>query len=149
MAVADELVWKIFLLWFQTASTGDGISLIRDMTFKTSRNVSSDEPLCSTDTSVMVYNEVRSKIKCTRLCLEYPRCSGLNWKDPSTCELFTSLEVSYKTVTGCTHMSKQFTFYYMKFNNRDRWHHGTVSAYLTEMLVQKSTVCLSSLNGAR
>ena len=115
MAVADVMVSKIILFWFltiPTTSTGDGNPSTRQNTFKTYKNISSDETLCSTEAPILVYNKVRSRIQCSLLCLENPRCNGVNWKKPSTCKLFTSPAANFKTLNGCIYISK----YYHTFN---------------------------------
>ena len=115
MTVAAILVVTVISVWLlviSTIITGNGDPSKRETTFRTYKNNSSDEILCLTGNPLAVQDKVRSRIQCTKRCLENPRCSGVNWKEPSTCELYTSIEGTFDTVTGCTYMSEQFTFEY-------------------------------------
>ena len=50
------------------------------------KNASSD--VCSLKDPSHVLNNVRSKQECVLLCQADPRCSGVNWKEPSVCEMY-------------------------------------------------------------
>ena len=54
--------------------------------FKKYKNASSD--ICSLEDPSHVLNNVRSKQECVLLCQADPRCSGVNWKEPSVCEMY-------------------------------------------------------------
>jgi len=116
MAVAGTniiSVLRIILFWLLTISTtssGDENPSMREAKFEAYKNFTSDETLCSTDTPMLIQNKVRSRIQCTLLCRDDPSCAGVNWKEPSTCELFTSPAATLQTVAGCTYWSKQFIF---------------------------------------
>ena len=54
--------------------------------FKRYQNASTD--VCSLEKPSHVLNNVRSKIECVFFCQNDPRCSGVNWKKPRTCEMY-------------------------------------------------------------
>ena len=58
----------------------------KDHKFKKYKNVSSD--VCSLENPSHVLKKVRSKQECVLLCQADPRCSGVNWKEPSVCEMY-------------------------------------------------------------
>ena len=54
--------------------------------FKRYKNASTE--VCSLEDPSHVNNNVRSKQECVLLCQADPRCSGVNWKEPSVCEMY-------------------------------------------------------------
>ena len=105
---------KIILFWslmISTTSTEDGILSQREIIYKTSKMAGSKEMLCSTATPMMISNKVRSRIECTLLCRDDPRCESVNWRAPNTCELLEWPVAAFKAVEGCTFMSEDIIAY--------------------------------------
>ena len=48
-------------------------------------------------------NRVRSSIECSVLCKGTEGCTGVNWKKPSTCELYLTSRRSFGTDTSCVY----------------------------------------------
>ena len=85
---------------------------MRKVVFKAHQANSSDDTVCSTEKPNRIVNRVRSKIKCTALCTETPKCAGVNWKEPSTCEMYLSDPRTFETLIGCIYFSPGEPFYF-------------------------------------
>ena len=91
-------------LWLSLALTtaiNPGYTLYREVAF-TSQQMNFTKQVCSTQNPNQVFKRVRSKIECAVLCKGTEGCSGVNWKKPSTCELYVTSQNSFKTDTSCT-----------------------------------------------
>ena len=66
-------------------------------------NASTD--LCSLEDPSHVFNNVRSKPECVLLCQADPRCSGVNWKEPSLCEMYFFDPSTFETTPRCAYFS--------------------------------------------
>ena len=80
-----------------TASAFVGIS------FRTHQTRSSKAVLCSVETPDVVLNTVRSKHVCLLLCQGDSRCLNVNWKEPSTCEMYSYYAGVLGNVKSCTY----------------------------------------------
>ena len=66
-------------------------------------NASTD--VCSLEDPSHVLNNVRSKQECVLLCQGDPRCSGVNWKEPSVCEMYFFHPSTFETAPRCAYFS--------------------------------------------
>ena len=66
----------------------------------------SAEVLCPMDSPGRTSNKVRSQIKCNLLCQEDVRCLGVNWKKPSTCDIYFSKPVTFGIKPSCSYSSE-------------------------------------------
>ena len=61
---------------------------------------------CSNDIPSEVLTERISKIKCALQCSSESSCQSVNWKEPSTCELFYFDPPSRSITNTCSYFSK-------------------------------------------
>ena len=71
--------------------------------FKRYKNASTD--VCSLEDPSHVLNHLRSKIECVLLCQGDPRCSGVNWKEPSVCEMYFNESNRFGSTPSCSYFS--------------------------------------------
>ena len=62
--------------------------------------------LCPMDSPGRTSNKVRSKIECNLLCQEDPKCLGVNWKKPSTCDIYFTKPVTFGIKPSCSYSSE-------------------------------------------
>ena len=72
--------------------------------FKAQKSVFSDV-VCSLELPSRVLNKVRSKQECVLLCQADPRCSGVNWKEPSVCEMYFFDPGRFGRTSRCSYFS--------------------------------------------
>ena len=105
----------IFLVTHRT-NPADGSQMsgrIKSATFEKFRILGNQT--CSAERPSQIFNENISKIKCVNFCLNDDRCRGVNWKEPSTCEMFFFEPGSFQTDDTCTYFrqgEKDFEFQY-------------------------------------
>ena len=85
-------------------STGinPGYKLYRDVEF-TSQQMNFSKKVCSTENPDQVFKRARSSIECALICKRTEGCSGVNWKKPSTCEMYVPIQRSFGTDASCTY----------------------------------------------
>ena len=90
---------------------------LREMKFKAFRLTSSGEPGCSMESPSSVLNHFGSRIECTLRCQEDGRCTGVNWREPSTCEMYSFDPLVFEMTTGCTYFGpgEKLNFNYKTF----------------------------------
>ena len=69
--------------------------------FKRYKNASTE--VCSMEDPSHVLNNVRSKQECVLLCQADPRCSGVNWKEPSVCEMYFFDPGTFERAPRCSY----------------------------------------------
>ena len=85
----------------------------REITFR-SKEVNSTK-VCSTQNPKLVFNRVRSKTECTIICLGTEGCTSVNWKKPSTCELYDTKQSAFVMAPSCTYLDSGNTGKEYKF----------------------------------
>ena len=71
--------------------------------FKRYKNASTD--VCSLENPSHIRNNIRSKQGCVLLCQADPRCSGVNWKEPSVCEMYFFDPAKFGRAPSCSYFS--------------------------------------------
>ena len=114
------IVKFIFLLTIYAIKHNNGSGLMKEIIFQTFKN-SSGGNVCSTENPNRVVNKVRSRIECNLRCRDTPGCHSLNWKKPSTCEMYIVSPSTFKIVKSCTYFSSgklQIVFcYFVSWQN--------------------------------
>ena len=102
---------KLFVSLATTTAINPGYKLYREVAF-TSRQMNFTKMVCSTQNPDQVLNRVRSIIECTAICKGTEGCAGVNWKKPSTCELYGTRQRLFGTVPNCTYfgLGEKFKF---------------------------------------
>ena len=67
------------------------------------RGYSTGTTCCATDRPSQSVNDVGSWNECTLSCLGTSKCSGVNWKEPGTCEMFFFRPEYYSILRNCYH----------------------------------------------
>ena len=67
------------------------------------KNASSD--VCSMEEPSHALSNVRSKQECVLLCQADPRCSGVNWKESSVCEIYSFKPNTFGQAPSCSYFS--------------------------------------------
>ena len=101
-----ELVVSVNLLvsLIEVDANGPGPNMNREVAFTSQQMHFLNEKVCATLSPDLVLNRVRSNIECTVICKGTEGCSGVNWKKPSTCELYLARQRSFdtdNTVASC------------------------------------------------
>ena len=93
-------------------STGinPGYKMYKEFELTSQPIMSSNEKACSTQSPDQVFKRVRSSIECSLICKGTKGCSGVNWKKPSTCQLYFPMQSSFGTEASCTYfeLGKKF-----------------------------------------
>ena len=96
----------VYLVAKVTGNTLDpSFELISWSEFGTHPSSLSDLMVCSTETPDLVSNTVISIPDCILLCQGYERCLSVNWKEPSTCEMFFIHIRAFTTAEGCSYFA--------------------------------------------
>ena len=101
-------------LWVSLLAAATGINpgykLYRDGTFTSQQMNFLNEKVCSTQNPDLVSHRARSKTECAVLCKGTEGCTGVNWKKPSTCELYVTSQTSFGADASCTYfgLGKKF-----------------------------------------
>ena len=61
--------------------------------------------VCASKIPDLVIKQVRSSIECTILCKGTGGCASVNWKKPSTCELYGTKQTTFVVAPSCTSMN--------------------------------------------
>ena len=94
----------LFVSLATTTAIIPGDKLFREGRLYTSQQMNfTNKEVCATQNPDLVFEPVRSKTECTFLCEGTEGCSGVNWKKPSTCELYVTRQRSFGTDTSCTY----------------------------------------------
>ena len=78
----------------------------REITFQSSKGSSGLASCCASDAPNLIQPNMRSKIECAARCREIGNCSGVNWKQPKTCEMFSSIPDNATHLSGCEYFGK-------------------------------------------
>ena len=105
------VVFLAIVLYLIKAIHGDGT--MQEEVYMAHRTNFSDDTVCSTEKPNQVFDRVRSIIECVLLCQETSECSGVNWKESSTCEVYQFDPQTFETSTGCTYLSPGEQFKYL------------------------------------
>ena len=97
----------LFVSLVTVTAFNPGYKLYREVAFTTQQINFLNKKSCSTQNPDQVFNQVRSSIECTVLCKGTEGCSGVNWKKPSTCELYLTRQRSFGTDTSCTYFGNK------------------------------------------
>ena len=63
--------------------------------------------MCSTDPPNELRHNIRSRSGCVRSCTGMNGCTSVNWKMPSTCEMFLLAHpANFANISDCTFLSK-------------------------------------------
>ena len=98
------MIAKVIFLTTFAIKHGNGSGLMKEIKLQAFEN-SSGEKACSSDNPNQVVNKVRSRIECNLRFRDTPGCHGVNWKKPSTCEMYLVYPSTFKVVKGCTYFS--------------------------------------------
>ena len=99
----------IFLSTIVIISSSVETTSVGGKIFKAIKNDSSEDMACSLEDPNEILN-VRSKPECILQCQGDPSCSGVNWKEPGTCEVYVFNPETFGTVTRCTFFSSDNKF---------------------------------------
>ena len=101
----SEVVSSIYLFVSLATVTAfnPGFKLYREVAFTSQQMNFLNKKVCLTQNPDVVFYRVRSKVECTILCKGTEECSGVNWKKPSTCELYLTRQGSFETDPSCTY----------------------------------------------
>ena len=107
------VVFLAIVLYLIRVGHGDGT--MREEVYMAHRTNFSNDTVCSTGKPNQVIDRVRSKIECVLVCQETSECSGVNWKESSTCEMYRFDPQTFQASTGCIYLSpgEQFKFVLM------------------------------------
>ena len=94
------------LLFEKCLSSCGRNSCEREMTFRSYKGSSGLASCCATDSPNMITRRIRSKIECQLRCQETGNCSGVNWKQPNTCEMFSVTPQNVSNLGGCKYFDK-------------------------------------------
>jgi len=88
---------------------------VREGDYAVLRNNSGGPILCARDQPQQVRNEVRSRVHCSKTCLQNDQCSSFNYKDTIsasgpgyktyTCEHFNGYPFNFTVDPACRHYS--------------------------------------------
>ena len=95
-----------------------GYTLYREVEFMSQRMSFSNKKVCATQNPDLVRNRVRSSIECTVICKGTEGCSGVNWKKPSTCELYLTKQDTFTSLANCAYFGPGKKF---EFDNKDQF----------------------------
>ena len=94
------------LLFEKYLSSCDKNSCWKEMKFQSYRGSSGRASCCATDVPKMMSTTIRSTIECQLRCQETGNCSGVNWKQPNTCEMFSATAKNLSNLSGCKYFDK-------------------------------------------
>ena len=97
------MIVNFVLTLIATNADNPGYKLYREVKF-TSQQVNSTK-VCSTQNPDFVIKQARSSIECAVICKGTEGCTGVNWKKPSTCELYGTKPTTFVVAPSCTYLN--------------------------------------------
>ena len=107
MTLISLSCFKFVVFLFVTLKTVSTVGnlLKRELRYRARRIDSLGITFCASDTPSKVLTAGGiSRSRCVLLCLDDVRCRGVNWKEPSTCEMFFNPTLSDAS-SSCTYFS--------------------------------------------
>ena len=99
-------------LWLVQGQAGT----VRQADYDVLRYTSSGPVVCAMDQPQLVHNDVRSRLHCSKTCLQNDQCSSFNYKNSGfTCEHFNGYPSSFTVDPNCRHYA--VSALYMLVNN--------------------------------
>ena len=77
-----------------------------DMKFTNQRTIFTNKMLCALENPDLVLHKVRYKQECLLLCQGDSRCANVNWKAPSTCEMYFYYAGVFGKVKDCVYFGQ-------------------------------------------
>ena len=99
-----KFVALLFITMKPCSTVGD--SLKKSLRYRAHQIDNFDVTFCASDTPSKVLTAGGiSRSRCVLLCLDDVRCRGVNWKEPSTCEMFFFDPTLSDASSSCTYFS--------------------------------------------
>ena len=117
---------------------------MREGDYDVLRNTSGGPILCARDQPQQVLSDVRSRLHCSKTCLQNEHCSSFNYKDTVsasgpgyktyTCEHFNGYPFNFTVDPACRHYAVRAKLYRHSLSSRDVWAHEDQKPFKTNFV---------------